>query len=187
MREAGHATRKRLLDAAREELAAHGAAGARINRIAANAHASKDRLYAYFPSKEELVAEVMRLWLLELEAAAQPVPDDMPGYVGRLFDHFAQSPQDGRLLAWAELDPGFEESTAEVNVLQSAVDAVRTGQATGAIDPAWEPVDLVRLLIGIARSMGTPSGTRSGRPRTVEQRRAAAVAAAARLVNGGPA
>ena len=51
MRSAGEATRDRILAAAKDEFATYGLAGARINRIAAQARASKDRLYAYFASK----------------------------------------------------------------------------------------------------------------------------------------
>ena len=58
MRSAGEATRDRILAAAKDEFATYGLAGARINRIAAQARASKDRLYAYFASKEELFAAV---------------------------------------------------------------------------------------------------------------------------------
>jgi AcrR family transcriptional regulator len=149
MRRAGHATRSRLLAAARREFAEHGPAGARINRIAAEAHASKDRLYAYFPSKEELFGEVIRQWLLELEAAAQPSPDDMPGYVGRLFDHFVEHPRDGRLAAWAQLEAEQHLLGPDFDILGSAVEAVREGQRGGTVDRAWAPRDLVLLLIGI--------------------------------------
>src|SRR5262249_15209214 len=61
MRASGEATRQRILEAAKREFAQYGLSGARINRIAANAHASKERLYAYFPSKEALFAAVAEL------------------------------------------------------------------------------------------------------------------------------
>ncbi|WP_037570406.1 TetR/AcrR family transcriptional regulator [Phaeacidiphilus oryzae] len=190
MRRAGHATRSRLLAAARREFAEHGPAGARINRIAAEAHASKDRLYAYFPSKEELFGEVIRQWLLELEAAAQPSPDDMPGYVGRLFDHFVEHPRDGRLAAWAQLEAEQHLLGPDFDILGSAVEAVREGQRGGTVDRAWAPRDLVLLLIGIARGMSVPGWSHppsgAGRQPTVDRRRAAAVEAARRLITAAP-
>ena len=55
-----NATRARILAAAIAEFAAHGLAGARVDDIAARAHANKRMLYAYFGGKEEL-------WLTVLE------------------------------------------------------------------------------------------------------------------------
>ncbi|WP_458095362.1 TetR/AcrR family transcriptional regulator [Roseomonas sp. WA12] len=56
------ATRRRILDAALREFAAHGLAGARVDEIAARAGANKRMLYAYFGNKEDL-------WVAVLEAA----------------------------------------------------------------------------------------------------------------------
>jgi len=56
------ATRRRILDAALAEFAAHGLAGARVDEIAARAGANKRMLYAYFGNKEDL-------WVAVLETA----------------------------------------------------------------------------------------------------------------------
>lgn len=47
-------TRKRILDAAKEEFARHGLGGARVDRIAERSGANKRMLYYYFESKEKL-------------------------------------------------------------------------------------------------------------------------------------
>ena len=60
MRAAGRATRDRILAAAKDEFTEYGFAGARLNRIAATARASKERLYSYFASKEQLFEAVIR-------------------------------------------------------------------------------------------------------------------------------
>ena len=49
-------TRSRILDAALQEFAAHGLAGARTDQIAAAAGVNKALLYYYFESKEKLYA-----------------------------------------------------------------------------------------------------------------------------------
>ena len=51
------ATRRRIFEAAFEEFARHGIAGARIDRIAAAACANKQLIYAYFGSKQALFDE----------------------------------------------------------------------------------------------------------------------------------
>ncbi|WP_373310185.1 helix-turn-helix domain-containing protein, partial [Streptomyces purpurascens] len=43
-----------MLAAAMEEFAGHGIAGARVDRIAKLAKTSKERVYAYFRSKDAL-------------------------------------------------------------------------------------------------------------------------------------
>lgn len=53
------ATRARILTAAADEFAEHGVAGARYERIAARAHANKERIYAYFGNKEQLFTSVL--------------------------------------------------------------------------------------------------------------------------------
>ena len=83
MRAAGRATRERILAAAKAEFAEYGTAGARINRIAAAAQASKDRLYAYFPGKSELYAAVTEQWTTQTTAETALRAEDLPGYVGQ--------------------------------------------------------------------------------------------------------
>jgi len=53
------ATRRAILASARAEFAAHGLAGARIDRIAARSGCNKERLYASFGDKEQLYQRVL--------------------------------------------------------------------------------------------------------------------------------
>lgn len=52
-------TRARILDAARDEFAAHGLGGARVDRIARNAEANKRMLYYYYGNKDDLFLAVL--------------------------------------------------------------------------------------------------------------------------------
>jgi AcrR family transcriptional regulator len=51
--------RIRILEAAKQEFAAHGLAGARVDRIAANAGANKRMLYYHVGNKEDLYLAVL--------------------------------------------------------------------------------------------------------------------------------
>ena len=51
--------RIRILEAAKQEFAAHGLAGARVDRIAANADANKRMLYYHVGNKEDLYLAVL--------------------------------------------------------------------------------------------------------------------------------
>src|SRR4051812_7296824 len=97
VRSAGEATRERILEAAKEEFAERGLAGARINRIAEEAHASKERLYAYFPSKEGLFAAVIERLVVDVSDDTAAASGDMGAYVGSLFDNYVQNPVNARL------------------------------------------------------------------------------------------
>ncbi|MFD4439418.1 TetR family transcriptional regulator [Nocardia sp. NPDC058519] len=184
MRAAGQATRERILTAAKAEFAEFGIAGARINRIAAAAHASKDRLYAYFPGKNELYAAVTERWTSETSTEAAMSADDLPAYVGRLFDHFIAHPDNARLQAWAELEPSGDIPQVLRRTIDMKIAELRRGQHEGLITTDIPAPILLRMLTDLARTSATHARAGSvvaGRDRLAEQR-AATVSAVARMV-----
>src|SRR5262245_6177023 len=99
-RDTGH-TKERLLAAATEELPAHGIAGARVDRIAANAGVNKERIYGYFGNKQKLFDAVVVRALDEVAEAVPLHPGDDPAeYVGRVYDFHRDNPVLVRLLLW---------------------------------------------------------------------------------------
>ena len=96
--------RERLLEAAQSEFAARGLAGARIDTIAREAEASKERLYAHFATKRELfdatLGESIDRWLAAIPFDAH----DLPRWASRLYDHLATHPDDARLLLWGQIE-----------------------------------------------------------------------------------
>lgn len=186
MRSAGEATRDRILAAAKDEFARYGLAGARINRIAVDARASKDRLYAYFASKEELFAAVTSEWTVETTTETALRGDDLPGYAGRLFDNYVAHPENARLQQWADLEAPdiMSENDIRSKTLQPKIVEIRKGQADGHIDPGWNPSELLFVITDLARTLALPrgNGTTSKVSRSVSQRREAAVEAVRRLI-----
>ncbi|MGW0002220.1 TetR family transcriptional regulator [Nocardia grenadensis] len=186
MRAAGQATRDRILAAATAEFAEYGTAGARINRIAAAAHASKDRLYAYFPGKSELYAAVTEQWTRQTTTETALRADDIPGYVGRLFDHFLAHPENARLQAWAELEPADEHID---RVLRRTIDPklaeIRRGQREGLVTTDIAAPMLLRMLTDLARSTAVHAGP--GPAARIATQRSAVVLAAQRLIGRFPA
>ncbi|AXK84907.1 TetR family transcriptional regulator [Nocardia farcinica] len=187
MRAAGEATRERILAAAKAEFAEFGVAGARINRIATAARASKDRLYAYFPGKDELYAAVTERWTAQTTAETALAADDLPGYVGRLFDHFVANPDNARLQAWADLEPTTHAAVA--TVLKAAIAPklaeIRRGQAAGTVTTEFHPAALLRILTDLARTSATHAIQATSGPSRAAQREAI-VLAARRLVEPRP-
>ena len=69
-------TPRRILDAAADEFAERGLAGARVDRIAERAGANKQRIYAYFGSKDQLFDRVVED---RIEQLLDAVPFDAVG------------------------------------------------------------------------------------------------------------
>jgi len=112
MQQRAQATRQKILDAAIEEFAAHGFHGARVDVIAEKAGSNKQRIYAYYTSKEGLYAEVLRHAFLLL-ADEEAVLTEQLGEAGadfgaRIFRHYMtfheRVPFFWRLIAWENLE-----------------------------------------------------------------------------------
>lgn len=126
-------TRARLLTTARDEFTEHGLAGARVDRIAAQAGVNKQRIYGLFGSKDKLFESVIRAALDE-HVAALGLPTGNPAeYVGRTYDFHREHPQLLRLMQWESLQyaqrqlPNHEARAAlyaeKVDTLAAALDA----------------------------------------------------------------
>ncbi|MDR3663455.1 MAG: TetR family transcriptional regulator [Mycobacterium sp.] len=175
--------------AAKAEFSAHGFAGARLNRIAAEANASKERLYSYFESKQKLFEAVVEQWIRDAPYDAIFKPDDVPGYVVALFDYIVADPVGARLQRWIELEAtGMFGDHVLRRIFQTKLDRIAEAQRTGSIDPSWRPMDLLVLLNDMTYALAAGG---FGIDRIVDQqmsadtaagRRAAAAEAARRLV-----
>ncbi|MED5816084.1 TetR family transcriptional regulator [Mycolicibacterium sp. 050232] len=178
--------RGEILTAARAEFARYGLAGARIDRIARAAHASKERLYAHFGDKETLFREVFFSDGAEFFRSVTLRPDAVPEFVGDIFDLACRKPEHLRMITWAQLE-GFalHEPQADGPPPQAqAVAAIEAAQAGGHVDPAWDSTELIVLLFGIGLAwahLPSPDSVTDD-PAVLASRRAAAVEAAARVV-----
>jgi AcrR family transcriptional regulator len=180
--------KERVLAAALDEFARHGVAGARVDRIARAAKTSKERVYAYFRSKEDLYAAVAADQLQQVMDAAPLDPADLPGYVGELFDFYAEHPDMLRLVGWSRLEPNEQLvglGEPGTTSLRAKLDAIAQGQRDGLLDDAFDPVDVLLLVVHL--SMGWWSNVEFHAlqdptdPDVLARRRAAAVLAAERL------
>ncbi|ANH92341.1 MULTISPECIES: TetR family transcriptional regulator [unclassified Streptomyces] len=147
------ATKARIFDAAVAEFAQHGIAGARIDRIAAQAKANKQLIYAYFGNKAELFTHVLGRSMVDLAAAVPIDPDDIDGWMDRLLDYHATHPELLRLLFWEGVEYGTGElpdEPARHAHYAAKVTALRDGQERGVITDAFPPEDLMFLLVSLA-------------------------------------
>ncbi|MFJ2829033.1 TetR/AcrR family transcriptional regulator [Streptomyces sp. NPDC087263] len=123
------ATKERILAAATAEFAQHGMAGARVDRIAAEAKANKRAIYEYFGDKNKLFAAVLERLMADLAQAVPPGDEDLPAYAERLFDYHRAHPEALRLLMWEALELGDQPVPGEEARTQHYEDKVRATQA----------------------------------------------------------
>ncbi|MYR45961.1 TetR family transcriptional regulator [Streptomyces sp. SID5910] len=147
------ATKARIFEAAVGEFARHGVAGARIDRIAAEAKANKQLIYAYYGNKGELFASVLERKMLDLAISVPVDPDDIEGWIDRLLDYHAAHPELLRLLFWEGMEYGAgelpDEDERQAHYARK-VAAVRDGQERGVITDAIPAADLLFLLVAMA-------------------------------------
>ncbi len=146
------AKRRQLLEAAMAEFAAHGIAGARMDRIATRAKCSAGLVYTYFGSKDDLFDAVFDS-IVERTLTEIPITtDDLPEYAGRLFDRQEKYPEVGRLVTWHQLEraDGGRTIQAISDAGKAKVAAIRAAQEAGTISDRLEPQQLLLLLLSIS-------------------------------------
>lgn len=142
-------TQQRILEAALQEFAAKGFAGARVDVIAKRARINKRMLYHYFGDKEGLFREVLRRKIAERSAWLANAPDEP---VERLpaWSQLAWRDREWiQLLEWEALQWGDRKVIDEerrVEIVARAVERVRQQQASGVIDPT---IDAAQLLLSM--------------------------------------
>jgi AcrR family transcriptional regulator len=146
-------TKDRILAAATAEFAAHGLAGARVDRIASAAGVNKERIYAHIGDKVMLFSAVVEANMADLATQVRLDPLDLPESAGRLFDHITASPTHMRIMDWARL----EGADGLVSMAESGdpnrlvrVEAVAEAQRAGDIRTDVSAIDIVVSIFALA-------------------------------------
>ncbi|CAO1649488.1 TetR/AcrR family transcriptional regulator [Salinibacterium sp. NG22] len=181
----GRETKQRVLEAAAAEFAEYGVAGARINRIAETAKASKERIYAWFGDKDALFDHVMQTGLDRL-AHAVPIDADLVEYTVRLHNYFVNDQSAQRVTMWAWLHDAEtlgSFSEGRVEGYKHKLEVIADAQQRGVVDSSWKPEELLALLLAVAsnwerapaelRSIGCPEFAGSEKARCDSVREAA--------------
>ncbi|MEU4242161.1 TetR family transcriptional regulator [Actinoplanes sp. NPDC026619] len=175
------ASRRRILVAATAEFAAHGIAGARMDRVATEAASSKERIYAYYGNKDALFDAVFTESVRQTLDAVAFDATDLPGYAGRMFDHFADHPDAQRLTTWYRLErPTGRALSAVIKANRTRLEALAAASTT----TTFSPVELLTLIQAIASSWGTmnPEFAEAAAAIDREARRRSVIEAVTRLI-----
>jgi len=149
------ATKRRLLDAAADEFAERGIAGARVDRIAAAAGANKALIYSYFGNKEDLFDTVFHHLVVETVHDVPIDVDDLPAYAGRLFDRNLSHPRALRLAVWRSLERGDALPDAVVAANRDKVAAIAAAQRDGRVSDRFPAEELMVMITGLT-VLGAP-------------------------------
>jgi AcrR family transcriptional regulator len=147
------ATKRRLLAAATAEFAAHGIAGARVDRIAATARANKRQIYDYFDDKDGLFDAVLEAHSGAIIEATHPIdPDDIVAYAGRLFDYHLEHPELVRLVQWARLEGRVTPASYDKRIgsFRRRTAAIEEAQQRGRINSRLTPEQVLTLIESIS-------------------------------------
>jgi AcrR family transcriptional regulator len=146
------ATRQRLLDAAAEEFAARGIAGARVDRIAQAARSNKAQIYHYFGSKDALFEAVFDRFVKATLRDTPIDPTNLPEYAGRLFDRYQRNTEVQRLAMWYRLERADGTDPIEAIVASNAakVKAIAEAQRAGLLTTRFEPAVLLGLVLTLS-------------------------------------
>ncbi|WP_041625094.1 TetR/AcrR family transcriptional regulator [Stackebrandtia nassauensis] len=130
-------SKRRLLEAAFDEFAAHGFAGARVGRIAEAAGVNKQLISYYFGCKEGLYQAMQRSWL-DAEAVnanpAVPAADTMMWYLRESLS----DPRGVRLLLWQALNddaPDVQDQADYEREQEWMRRRVESGEFAADLDP----------------------------------------------------
>ncbi|WP_019933015.1 TetR family transcriptional regulator [Nocardia sp. BMG111209] len=146
------ATKARIFDAATREFAAYGIAGARVDRIARNAQANKQLIYAYFGDKEQLFHQVLEKAMVHVADAVSTDIDDLDRWVDQHIDYHRAHPEFLRLLMWEALELGQEGASAGETRTARYLDKkvkVDSAQQRGLIRADLPPGHLLMLLMSM--------------------------------------
>jgi TetR/AcrR family transcriptional regulator len=151
-------TRRRILEAAAAEFAAHGYAGARIRAIAARAGVNQQLVSYYFDGKEGLYQAMSQQWQ-QRQAALAPPGTPMSEQLRQHALEVLRSPEGVRVFAWSGLqytgpqdDPG---RAAMPGILADSVGELRALQEAGRLPAEIDPRALLVMLMAAAMATTT--------------------------------
>ena len=152
--------RLRILDAAKQEFAAHGLAGARVDRIAAKAGANKRMLYYHVGKKDDLYLAVLegayekiRVEERGLDLEHLDPPEAIERLISFTWNYFLRNPEFLALLNTENIGGArhLKRSTKVKSMHSPFVEMIRTVVRRGVKSGDFQvEVDPVQLYISIA-------------------------------------
>ncbi|MBF6323948.1 TetR/AcrR family transcriptional regulator [Nocardia cyriacigeorgica] len=180
------ATKARILQAATDEFATYGIAGARVDRIAKRAAANKNLIYVYFCSKEQLFDAVLDATVTQGLDSVPFTPDNLPEYAGRIFDYCRQHPEVIRLATWHRMERAGQDPASMSPTREAKLEALAAAQQQSRLGSDFSPSALLTIVSSIALAWDPTTVTSmpasAAEADTIDERRRAIVEAVRRLL-----
>ncbi|MDP4505989.1 TetR/AcrR family transcriptional regulator [Nonomuraea turcica] len=142
-------TKARILQAALEEFAAKGFAGARVNEIAARAGVNKQLISYYFGGKEGLYQAITTRWQSEESAFA-----DRTSSLGALVAGYVRANAErrdfGKLLVWQGLTDDGPPDAAFAEDVRRDLEGLRKRQEAGELPADLDPAAVLVAFFAMA-------------------------------------
>ncbi len=155
-------TRQAILAAARDEFAAHGLSGARVDAIAARTNTVKRMIYYYFGSKEGLYLAVLEAAYADIRRVEQglgldrlPPLEAIRRLIESTFDYEEAHPEFIRLVSIENIHNGKHIAASQtiqaVNspVIATLAEVLDRGKRDGVFRPDAEPTDVHMLISAV--------------------------------------
>ncbi|UQI46983.1 TetR family transcriptional regulator [Streptomyces sp. HU2014] len=141
-------SRKLLLDAALEEFAGHGLAGARVQDIAERAGVNKQLISYYFGGKHGLYRELQREWA-EREALFAEEYAPLEEVAVRYLERGLADPRPARLAIWRGLSGDTQEIPEETSAITADLARLHRARERGEISADMDPGFLRLAVMGM--------------------------------------
>jgi AcrR family transcriptional regulator len=151
------AKKQQLFEAALAEFAAHGVAGARVERLARRAGISPGLVYSFYEGKEQLFDAVFD-HIVERAVAMVPIDaDHLAEYAAGLYDAGLAYPEVARFMTWYQLERGQSAVPASAAAaMNEKAAAIRDAQRRGTVTSAMPPEQILALVLSIANMWSQP-------------------------------
>ena len=160
--------RERILDVAKEAFTRSGA-DASLDEIAKEAGVGPGTLYRHFPSRAELLEAVYRTEMEKLAAAEQKFAEELPpidalrAWLLLFVDYIAAKQLIAPALNALVGDPKKMFEASHTRIWEAIRALVKRAIKSGDMRKDFDPIDLLRALIGVANVATSPDWQQSAR------------------------
>jgi AcrR family transcriptional regulator len=160
--------RERILDVAKEAFTRSGA-DASLDEIAKEARVGPGTLYRHFPSRAELLEAVYRTEMEKLAAAEQKFAEELPpidalrAWLLLFVDYIAAKQLIAPALNALVGDPKKVFEASHARIWEAIRALVKRAIKSGDMRKDFDPIDLLRALIGVANVATSPDWQQSAR------------------------
>ena len=160
--------RERILDVAKEAFTRSGA-DASLDEIAKEAGVGPGTLYRHFPSRAELLEAVYRTEMEKLAAAEQKFAEELPpidalrAWLLLFVDYIAAKQLIAPALNALVGDPKKVFEASHARIWEAIRALVKRAIKSGDMRKDFDPIDLLRALIGVANVATSPDWRQSAR------------------------